>query len=119
MATIATINPFELPLLNTILLLSSGATVTYAHHSVIEGNRRGAILGTLMTLVFAVLFTICQGIEYVNAGFTIADGVFGSTFFFSTGRIPRCTCNYRYYLYWSSVLPNAKLPPYRSSPSWF
>lgn len=82
---IPTINPFELPLLNTILLLSSGATVTYAHHSVIEGNRRGAILGTLMTLVFAVLFTICQGIEYVNAGFTIADGVFGSTFFFSTG----------------------------------
>ena len=66
MAGIATINPFELPLLNTILLLSSGATVTYAHHSVIEGNRRGAILGTLMTLIFAVLFTICQGIEYVN-----------------------------------------------------
>ena len=82
---IPTINPFELPLLNTILLLSSGATVTYAHHSLIEGSRRGAILGTLMTLVFAILFTICQGIEYVNAGFTIADGVYGSTFFFSTG----------------------------------
>ncbi|CBQ72550.1 Cytochrome c oxidase subunit 3 (fragment) (mitochondrion) [Sporisorium reilianum SRZ2] len=101
MAGIATINPFELPLLNTILLLSSGATVTYAHHSVIEGNRRGAILGTLMTLIFAVLFTICQGIEYVNAGFTIADGVFGSTFFWGSMEFTllseqRC-----------SVLPNA------------
>lgn len=82
---IATINPFELPLLNTILLLSSGATVTYAHHSLIQGNRRGAILGTIMTILLAVLFTLCQGIEYSNAGFTIADGVYGSTFFFSTG----------------------------------
>lgn len=82
---IPTINPFELPLLNTILLLSSGATVTYAHHSLIQGNRRGAILGTILTLVFAILFTACQGIEYSNAGFTIADGVYGSTFYFSTG----------------------------------
>lgn len=82
---IATINPFELPLLNTVLLLSSGATVTYAHHSLIGGNRRGALLGLIMTVVFAVIFTICQGIEYSNAGFTIADGVYGSTFFFSTG----------------------------------
>jgi cytochrome c oxidase subunit 3 len=82
---IPTINPFELPLLNTILLLSSGATITYAHHSLIEGNRRGAILGTLLTLILATLFTICQGIEYYNAGFTIADGIYGSTFFFSTG----------------------------------
>lgn len=84
-AGIAPINPFELPLLNTILLLSSGATVTYAHHSLIQGNRRGALLGTIMTVLFAVLFTACQGIEYANAGFTIADGVYGSTFFFSTG----------------------------------
>ncbi|RYX78173.1 cytochrome c oxidase subunit 3 [bacterium] len=82
---IPTINPFELPLLNTVLLLSSGATVTYAHHSIIQGNRRGQILGTIITLVLAILFTICQGIEYYNAGFTIADGVYGSVFFFSTG----------------------------------
>jgi len=82
---IETINPFELPLLNTVLLLSSGATITYSHHALIQGNRRGAILGSLLTLVFAVLFTICQGIEYYNAPFTIADGIYGSTFFFSTG----------------------------------
>lgn len=84
-AGIPTINPFELPLLNTILLLSSGATVTYGHHSLIQGNRRGQILGTLLTIVLAILFTICQGIEYYTAGFTIADGIYGSTFFFSTG----------------------------------
>ena len=84
-AGIPVINPFELPLLNTILLLSSGATVTYAHHSLIQGNRRGAILGLIITVAFAILFTACQGIEYMNAGFTIADGVYGSTFFFSTG----------------------------------
>lgn len=82
---IATINPFELPLLNTLLLLSSGATVTYAHHSQIEGNRQGVILGLILTVGLAVLFTICQGIEYYNAPFSIADGVYGSTFFFSTG----------------------------------
>lgn len=82
---IHTINPFELPLLNTVLLLSSGASITYAHHSLIQGNRRALILGTYITLVFAVLFTICQGIEYYNAEFTIADGVYASTFFFSTG----------------------------------
>lgn len=82
---IPTINPFELPLLNTILLLSSGATVTYSHHSLIQGNRRGAIVGAMLTLLLAILFTVCQGIEYKNAGFTIADGVYGSTFFFSTG----------------------------------
>lgn len=82
---IPTINPFELPLLNTILLLSSGAFVTYSHHSLIQGNRRGALVGLVLTLLFAVLFTVCQGIEYLNAPFTIADGVYGSTFFFSTG----------------------------------
>jgi len=79
------INPFELPLLNTILLLSSGATVTFAHHSLIKGDRRQAIFGVILTILFAILFTVCQWIEYINAEFTIADGVYGSIFFFSTG----------------------------------
>lgn len=81
---ISTINAFELPLLNTILLLSSGATITYRHHSLIKGNRYRTILGTFITIIFAILFTFCQGIEYINAEFTIADGVYGSTFYFST-----------------------------------
>ena len=41
------INPFELPLLNSVILLSSGFTVTYAHHSIIQGNRSGALYGLI------------------------------------------------------------------------
>lgn len=79
------INPFELPLLNTIILLSSGATVTYAHHSLINGNRAGAIYGTIWTILLALLFTAFQAIEYSVSSFTISDGAFGTCFFFGTG----------------------------------
>jgi len=79
------INPFELPLLNTILLLSSGATVTWAHHALIAGYRKSSILGLVCTLILATAFTAVQGYEYYNAPFTISDGVFGSCFYFSTG----------------------------------
>jgi len=82
---IESINPFELPLLNTIILLSSGVTVTYAHHSLIEGNRSGALNGTLITIILAVIFTGFQGVEYVASSFTIGDGTFGSCFYFGTG----------------------------------
>lgn len=84
-AGIEAMNPFAIPLLNTALLLSSGATITYAHHALIAGNRGGALLGTTLTIVLAVLFTYCQYIEYVNAPFTIADSVYGTVFFFGTG----------------------------------
>lgn len=82
---IDSINPFELPLLNTVILLTSGATVTYSHHALINKNRGGAIAGLVLTILLAVVFTFCQGVEYTNAPFTIADGVFGSTFYMSTG----------------------------------
>ena len=79
------INPFELPLLNTIILLSSGITVTYSHHSIIQGNRRGALYGLVYTILLAVLFTALQGIEYTVSSFTISDGIYGSCFYFGTG----------------------------------
>ena|SRR5438034_7120633 len=79
------INPFELPLLNTIILLSSGVTVTYSHHSVIQGNRKGALYGLIYTILLAALFTVLQGIEYTVSSFTISDGIYGSCFFFGTG----------------------------------
>jgi heme/copper-type cytochrome/quinol oxidase subunit 3 len=79
------INPFELPLLNTIILLSSGVTVTYSHHSIIQGNRKGALYGLVYTILLAVLFTILQGIEYTVSSFTISDGIYGSCFYFGTG----------------------------------
>jgi cytochrome c oxidase subunit 3 len=79
------INPFELPLLNTVILLSSGVTVTYAHHSLIQGNRRGAIYGLLFTIALAIVFTALQGVEYTVSSFTLSDGAYGSCFYFGTG----------------------------------
>jgi cytochrome c oxidase subunit 3 len=79
------INPFELPLLNTVILLSSGATITYAHHSLIKGDRKGAIYGSIATVLLALVFTMFQGIEYSVSSFTISDGAFGTCFFFGTG----------------------------------
>ena len=82
---IEAINPFELPLLNTVILLSSGVTVTYAHHSLIQGNRSGALYGLVATVILAIVFTLLQGIEYTVSSFTISDGAFGSCFYFGTG----------------------------------
>ena len=82
---IESINPFELPLLNTVILLSSGVTVTYAHHSLIQGNRSGALYGLVYTVILAIIFTSFQAIEYTVSSFTISDGTYSSCFYFGTG----------------------------------
>lgn len=82
---IESINPFELPLLNTILLLSSGVSITYAHHYIIKENRKGPIYGITITILLAILFTGFQYLEYSISGFTLSDGIFGSCFYFGTG----------------------------------
>jgi cytochrome c oxidase subunit 3 len=79
------VNPFELPLLNTVILLSSGATITYGHHALIKGDRKGALYGSIFTVILALIFTLFQGIEYSVSSFTISDGAFGTCFFFGTG----------------------------------
>ena len=79
------INSFELPLLNTVILLSSGVTITYAHHSIIQGNRKGALYGLVSSVILALIFTVFQGIEYSVSSFTISDSTFGSCFYFGTG----------------------------------
>jgi cytochrome c oxidase subunit 3 len=79
------VNPFELPLLNTVILLSSGVSVTYAHHSLIQGNRSGTLVGLFFTIILAIVFTALQGIEYSVSSFTISDSTFGSCFYFGTG----------------------------------
>ena len=84
-AGIVSLDPTTIPLLNTILLLSSGATITLAHHSLIHGGRSILLLGSALTVILAVVFTSLQGLEYGTAGFTMADSVYGSSFFFSTG----------------------------------
>lgn len=82
---ITPLDPFSIPLLNTFLLLSSGAFVTWSHHSLILGNRRGAITGLLICVILAIIFTALQGVEYYETTFTMADSVFGTVFFASTG----------------------------------
>src|SRR3979411_434081 len=82
---IEAVNPFELPLLNTVILLSSGATVTYAHHSIIQGNRSGALYDLIATVVLAAVFTAFQGVEYNVSSFTLSGGAFGTVFYFGTG----------------------------------
>jgi len=79
------LNPWEIPLLNTILLLSSGATVTWAHHAIVAGDRKQSILGLISTIIFAIIFTCFQVVEYLNAKFFISDSVYGSTFYLTTG----------------------------------
>nr|BBB16172.1 cytochrome oxidase subunit 3 [Pagurus maculosus]BBB16185.1 cytochrome oxidase subunit 3 [Pagurus maculosus]BBB16211.1 cytochrome oxidase subunit 3 [Pagurus lanuginosus] len=78
-------NPFQIPLLNTIILLSSGATVTWAHHAIMEGNHKQSLQSLLITVILGLYFTALQAFEYVEAPFTIADSVFGATFFVATG----------------------------------
>jgi cytochrome c oxidase subunit 3 len=82
---ISILNPFEVPLLNTILLLSSGASLTWAHHSIVLGSKFQAVLGMLITIFLAILFTGWQGFEYYNAPFTMSDSVYGSIFYLTTG----------------------------------
>lgn len=82
---IEAINPFELPLLNTVILLSSGVTVTYGHHSLIQGNRSGALVGLVYAVILAIIFTAFQAVEYTVSSFTISDGTYTSCFYFGTG----------------------------------
>nr|BCH36380.1 cytochrome c oxidase subunit 3 [Acanthaster planci]BCH36402.1 cytochrome c oxidase subunit 3 [Acanthaster planci]BCN86738.1 cytochrome c oxidase subunit 3 [Acanthaster planci] len=82
---ISPINPFLVPLLNTAVLLSSGVTVTWAHHSILAGNRTESIQALFLTIALGIYFTALQAWEYYDSPFTIADSVYGSTFFVATG----------------------------------
>jgi len=82
---ITPLDPFAIPLLNTFLLLSSGAFITYGHHALIAGNRKGAIDGVFFCIILAIIFTALQYYEYSEAAFTMSDSVYGSAFFASTG----------------------------------
>lgn len=84
-AYLTTLDPWKIPLLNTIILLSSGASVTWAHHSIVWGSKKQAIQALILTVFLAVIFTGLQAYEYISAEFTISDGVYGSCFYMATG----------------------------------
>merc|ERR1712141_399508 len=79
------LNPFSVPLLNTAVLLASGVTVTWAHHSLVEQSRQNATQALILTVTLGAYFTFLQAGEYIEASFSIADRVYGSTFFVATG----------------------------------
>lgn len=84
-AGIHTINPFDLPLLMTMILLLSGCTVTWAHHEIIEGNTKQAVRALAVTVALGVFFMCFQAYEYAHAPFGFKDGIFPSAFFMATG----------------------------------
>jgi cytochrome c oxidase subunit III len=78
-------DPFGWPLLNTLILLCSGTTVTWAHHALIHDDRKGLITGLWATIGLGLLFTSIQAYEYSNAPFSFTDNIYTSTFFMATG----------------------------------
>nr|UYG49239.1 cytochrome c oxidase subunit 3 [Abscondita chinensis] len=78
-------NPIQIPLLNTTILISSGVTVTWAHHSLMENNYKQAIYSLILTIFLGFYFSILQAYEYMESSFTISDSVYGSSFFMATG----------------------------------
>ncbi len=84
-AGIEVLDPFHLPLFNTIILLLSGTTVTWAHHALLE-NQRGMLNFMLaLTVALGILFSGVQAYEYAHAPFAFSDSIYGATFFMATG----------------------------------
>ncbi|MGH6993895.1 MAG: cytochrome c oxidase subunit 3 [Caulobacteraceae bacterium] len=92
-AGIETVEPWELPLANTLTLLLSGTTVTWAHHALQQGDRRGAKIGVLLTILLGMLFTANQAYEYTHilkdhwfySAESVNSTLYGSAFFMATG----------------------------------
>ena len=76
---------WELPFLNTLILLTSGITVTWAHHALIEGDRKHLVQGLGLTILLGITFTSLQAYEYGHAAFGFTDGIYSTTFYMATG----------------------------------
>jgi len=79
------LDPLNLPLLNTLILLTSGATVTWAHHALLNNDRHGLKTGLTLTILLGLTFTSIQAWEYAHAPFAFANSIYGATFFMATG----------------------------------
>ncbi|ERL46339.1 ATP synthase epsilon chain 1 ATP synthase F1 sector epsilon subunit 1 F-ATPase epsilon subun protein [Candidatus Micropelagos thuwalensis] len=82
---IETFDPWHLPLINTLILLTSGTTVTWAHHALLEDNREELKWGLILTVGLGALFTVFQVYEYQHAAFGFSGHIYGATFFMATG----------------------------------
>ncbi|WP_186397722.1 cytochrome c oxidase subunit 3 [Stappia sp. TSB10GB4] len=82
---IETFDPWHLPLLNTLILLTSGTTVTWAHHALLHNDREGLKWGLTLTVLLGVLFSIVQAYEYSHAAFGFSGSIYGATFYMATG----------------------------------
>jgi len=82
---IETFDPWHLPLINTLILLTSGTTVTWAHHALQHDDREGLKWGLVLTVALGALFTCFQAYEYMHASFGFSGHIYGATFFMATG----------------------------------
>ena len=83
---IETFDPWHLPLINTLILLASGAAATWAHHAIAhENNRKDLVNGLILAIVLGIAFTGFQIYEYTHAAFSFSGNVYGATFFMATG----------------------------------
>nr|QKK69264.1 cytochrome c oxidase subunit III [Anterhynchium aff. flavomarginatum HB]QKK69277.1 cytochrome c oxidase subunit III [Anterhynchium aff. flavomarginatum SC] len=78
-------NPYDIPLLNSIILISSGMTISWSHYSMILNKFKKSLYSLIQTIILGFIFSIFQYIEYIEAPFTISDSCFGSIFFLTTG----------------------------------
>ncbi len=78
-------DPFHLPLFNTLILLTSGTTVTWAHHALLHNDKKGLVWGLVITVLLGMLFTGVQALEYSEAGFQYTGNLYGASFFMATG----------------------------------
>jgi len=79
------LDPLHLPLYNTVILLLSGTTVTWAHHALLHNDRQGLKMGLWLTILLAILFTAVQIYEFVIAPYSFSESLYGATFFMATG----------------------------------
>ncbi len=84
-AGVETFDPFDIPLINTMVLLLSGCTCTWAHAALLENDRKNFILGLGVTVLLGAAFTGLQIYEYDHATFGFKDGIYSSTFYMATG----------------------------------
>ncbi|MBL8709047.1 MAG: cytochrome c oxidase subunit 3, partial [Rhodospirillaceae bacterium] len=82
---VTVLDPLQIPLLNTLILLLSGCTVTWAHHALREGDRKSFVQGLTLTVILGIIFTGFQAYEYLHAPFAFKDGIYSSTFYMATG----------------------------------